>query len=98
MRALALPIDKGKGIALGVPGVPLPAMERTLPRLLLPHRPPASVQPAELLDLPAYKAGDLESALSQAFLRMDEVLVRPEHRQELQALRGEDAASKEGDR
>jgi hypothetical protein len=56
------------------------------------------VQPAELLDLPAYKAGDLESALSQAFLRMDEVLVRPEHRQELQALRGEDAASKEGDR
>ena len=45
--------------------------------------------PTILLNTPAYLAGDMATALSQAFLNTDKLLVMKEHRAELKALKGE---------
>jgi hypothetical protein len=49
------------------------------------------LQPDELQRTEGYKSADLEKALSQVFVRMDELMISIENKEELQALRGGDA-------
>lgn len=49
------------------------------------------VQPQELANMDGYQNGELERALVQAYLRMDELLLKDEHREELKALKGSES-------
>lgn len=46
------------------------------------------MQPQLVVGSEGYRAGQTALALTQAFLAVDELLVLPEHRDELKALRG----------
>ncbi|KAL4433781.1 hypothetical protein ABPG75_000222 [Micractinium tetrahymenae] len=50
----------------------------------------------ELVSTEGYQANDMERALKQAYLRMDELLVKEEHREELKSLRAKET-EEEGD-
>jgi hypothetical protein len=50
----------------------------------------------ELVKTDAYKQGQLDKALEQAFLRMDEILLLAEHRHELKKLKGEEEEDRDG--
>ena len=58
---------------------------------LLPARSPRAPQPQELVTTDGFRAGELDRALVQAYLKMDEMLLKDEHREELKALKGSES-------
>ena len=52
--------------------------------------------PRALASTPAYPKGDMPTALSQAFLEIDNLLIMDEHKDELIALKGNDEEGSPG--
>lgn len=49
------------------------------------------LQPQELAQAEGFNSGDVERAMAETFLHMDELLVKDEFREELKALKGSDS-------
>ena len=62
---------------------------------LMPPPPPPlfcrARQASELVQLPEYQSGEVDRALAAIYLRMDDLLVMEDHREELKALRGSES-------
>lgn len=73
-----------------------PPMWSTCPsRAPHPLQPLSFMQPQLVVESEGYRGGQTALALSQAFLAVDDLLVLPEHREELKALRGGDKEEKQ---
>lgn len=49
------------------------------------------MQPQELSTTDGFRSGEVDRALTQAYLKMDELLLKDEHREELKALKGSES-------